>query len=415
MRSARRVVVTGLGIISPVGNNTTAAWDNIVNGRSGIQPLTAFDVSAFASRIGGEINDFDASEYMAPKDVRKYDPFIHYGVAAAVQAMEDSGLEVTEENAHRFGCMIGAGIGGIATIESSYSNFVKGGPRKISPFFVPATIINMVPGLLSIRYGLQGPTYSIVSACTSANHNIGDAARCIAYGDADAMIAGGAEYATTPTALGGFASAKATSKRNDDPQAASRPWDRDRDGFVLSNGAGILLLEEYEHAKARGAHIYCELAGFGMSSDAHHVTQPPEGGAGAARSMKHALDDAGVDAADVDYINAHGTSTPLGDRAESDAVKSTLGDCAKEVPVSSTKSMTGHLLGAAGGVEAVFTVLAMRDGVAPPTINLDNPDEGCDLNYVANQAQERDIKIAMSNSFGFGGTNGTLLFRRIEQ
>lgn len=415
MRSARRVVVTGLGIISPVGNNTAAAWDNIVNGRSGIQPLTAFDVSAFASRIGGEINDFDASQYMAPKDVRKYDPFIHYGVAAAAQAMEDSGLEVTEENAPRFGCMIGAGIGGIATIENSYSNFLKGGPRKISPFFVPATIINMVPGLVSIRYGLQGPTYSIVSACTSANHNIGDAARCIAYGDADAMIAGGAEYATTPTALGGFASAKAMSKRNDDPQAASRPWDRDRDGFVLSNGAGVLMLEEYEHAKARGAHIYCELAGFGMSSDAHHVTQPPEGGAGAARSMKHALDDAGVVAADVDYINAHGTSTPLGDRAESDAVKSTLGDRAKAVPVSSTKSMTGHLLGAAGGVEAVFTVLAMRDGVAPPTINLDNPDEGCDLNYVANQAQERDIKIAMSNSFGFGGTNGTLLFRRIEQ
>jgi 3-oxoacyl-[acyl-carrier-protein] synthase II len=415
MRSARRVVVTGLGIISPVGNNTAAAWDNIVNGRSGIQPLTAFDVSAFASRIGGEINDFDASQYMAPKDVRKYDPFIHYGVAAAAQAMEDSGLEVTEENASRFGCMIGAGIGGIATIENSYSNFLKGGPRKISPFFVPATIINMVPGLVSIRYGLQGPTYSIVSACTSANHNIGDAARCIAYGDADAMIAGGAEYATTPTALGGFASAKAMSKRNDDPQAASRPWDRDRDGFVLSNGAGVLMLEEYEHAKARGAHIYCELAGFGMSSDAHHVTQPPEGGAGAARSMKHALDDAGVVAADVDYINAHGTSTPLGDRAESDAVKSTLGDHAKAVPVSSTKSMTGHLLGAAGGVEAVFTVLAMRDGVAPPTINLDNPDEGCDLNYVANQAQERDIKIAMSNSFGFGGTNGTLLFRRIEQ
>lgn len=415
MRSARRVVVTGLGIISPVGNNTAAAWDNIVNGRSGIQPLTAFDVSAFASRIGGEINDFDASQYMAPKDVRKYDPFIHYGVAAAAQAMEDSGLEVTEENAPRFGCMIGAGIGGIATIENSYSNFLKGGPRKISPFFVPATIINMVPGLVSIRYGLQGPTYSIVSACTSANHNIGDAARCIAYGDADAMIAGGAEYATTPTALGGFASAKAMSKRNDDPQAASRPWDRDRDGFVLSNGAGVLMLEEYEHAKARGAHIYCELAGFGMSSDAHHVTQPPEGGAGAARSMKHALDDAGVVAADVDYINAHGTSTPLGDRAESDAVKSTLGDHAKAVPVSSTKSMTGHLLGAAGGVEAVFTVLAMRDGVAPPTINLDNPDEGCDLNYVANQAQERDIKIAMSNSFGFGGTNGTLLFRRIEQ
>lgn len=414
MRSERRVVVTGLGIVSPVGNTVASAWDNIVNGRSGIQTLTAFDVSAFSSRIGGEVRDFDPSEYLAPKEVRKYDTFIHYGVAAAMQAMVDSGLEVTEANAPRIGAMIGAGIGGIATIEDSYSNFLRGGPRKISPFFVPATIINMVPGLISIRYGLQGPTYSIVSACTSANHNIGEAARTIAYGDADAILAGGAEYATTPTALGGFASAKAVSNRNDDPQAASRPWDRDRDGFVLSNGAGILMLEEYEHAKARGAHIYCELAGFGMSSDAHHITQPPEGGAGAQRSMRNALLDAGINPEDVDYVNAHGTSTPLGDRAESDAVKACFGAHASRLAVSSTKSMTGHLLGAAGGVEAVFTILAMRDGIAPPTINLDNPDEGCDLNYVPNTAQERQIQVALSNSFGFGGTNGSLVFRRLS-
>lgn len=413
MRSERRVVVTGLGIVSPVGNDPASAWDNITNGRSGIQSLTAFDVSEFASRIGGEVRDFDPNEYMAPKEVRKYDTFIHYGVAAAVQAMQDSGLEITEANAPRVGCMVGSGIGGIQTIEATYSNFLRGGPRKISPFFVPATIINMVPGLVSIRYGLQGPTYSIVSACTSANHNIGDAARCIAYGDADAILAGGAEYATTPTALGGFASAKATSKRNDDPQAASRPWDKDRDGFVLSNGAGIIMLEEYEHAKARGARIYCELAGFGMGSDAHHVTQPPEGGAGAARSMEQALADAGVNADELDYINAHGTSTPLGDRAESDAVKASLGDHAHRIPVSSTKSMTGHLLGAAGGIEAIFTILAMRDGIAPPTINLHEAEEGCDLNYVANTAQEREIRVALSNSFGFGGTNGTLLFRKI--
>lgn len=414
MRSERRVVVTGLGIVSPVGNTVASAWDNIVNGRSGIQTLTAFDVSAFSSRIGGEVRDFDPSEYLAPKEVRKYDTFIHYGVAAAMQAMVDSGLEVTEANAPRIGAMIGAGIGGIATIEDSYSNFLRGGPRKISPFFVPATIINMVPGLVSIRYGLQGPTYSIVSACTSANHNIGEAARTIAYGDADAILAGGAEYATTPTALGGFASAKAVSNRNDDPQAASRPWDRDRDGFVLSNGAGILMLEEYEHAKARGAHIYCELAGFGMSSDAHHITQPPEGGAGAQRSMRNALLDAGINPEAVDYVNAHGTSTSLGDRAESDAVKACFGAHASRLAVSSTKSMTGHLLGAAGGVEAVFTILAMRDGIAPPTINLDNPDEGCDLNYVPNTAQERQIQVALSNSFGFGGTNGSLVFRRLS-
>ena len=415
MRSTRRVVVTGLGIVSPVGNTVATAWDNIIHGRSGIDHITAFDVSTFSCRIAGEVRDFDPAEYMAPKDVRKYDTFIHYGVAAAMQAMNDSGLEVTEANAPRIGAMVGAGIGGIATIEETYSTFLRGGPRRISPFFVPATIINMVPGLLSIRYGLQGPTYSIVSACTSANHNIGEAARTIAYGDADAMLAGGAEYATTPTALGGFASAKAVSGRNDDPAAASRPWDRDRDGFVLSNGAGILMLEEYEHAKARGAHIYCELAGFGMSSDAHHITQPPEGGAGAARSMVNALADAGINADEVDYVNAHGTSTPLGDRAESDAVKVCFGDHAYKMPVSSTKSMTGHLLGAAGGVEAVFTILAMRDGIAPPTINLDHSDEGCDLNYVPNQAQEHTIRTALSNSFGFGGTNGTLLFRRLSQ
>lgn len=415
MRSSRRVVVTGMGIVSPVGNTVDTAWDNIVNGRGGIQTISSFDASGFASRIAGEVRDFDPTLYMAPKDVRKYDVFIHYGIAAAVQAIEDSGLEVTETNASRIGSTIGSGIGGIATIENSYANYLRGGPRKISPFFVPGTIINMVPGLISIRYGMQGPTYSIVSACTSANHNIGDAARMIAYGDADVMVTGGAEYATTPTAMGGFASARAVSTRNDEPELASRPWDRERDGFVLSNGAGVLVLEEYEHAKQRGARIYCELAGFGMSSDAHHITQPVADGAGASRSMAHAMDDAGVNPHDVDYINAHGTSTPLGDRAESEAIKHSFGEHAYRIPVSSTKSMTGHLLGAAGGVEAIFSILAMRDNIAPPTINLHEPDEGCDLNYVPLTAQKHDINIAMSNSFGFGGTNGTLLFRSIDQ
>ncbi|GAB4198362.1 MAG: beta-ketoacyl-ACP synthase II [Wenzhouxiangellaceae bacterium] len=415
MRSSRRVVVTGLGIVSPVGNTIASAWDNIINGRSGIGEIMSFDASAFASRIAGEVRDFDPNQYMGPKEARIYDTYIHYGVAAGIQAMEDSGLEIGEELAERCGAMIGAGIGGIATIEQTHATYLKSGPRRISPFFVPATIINMVPGLLSIRYQLKGPTYSIVSACTSANHNIGDAARTIAYGDADVMLAGGAEFSTTPTAVGGFASAKATSNRNDDPQAASRPWDRDRDGFVLGNGAGVLLLEEYEHAKKRGANIYCELIGFGMSSDAYHITQPPEGGEGASRSMANALADAGINPDEVDYINAHGTSTPLGDRAESDAVKACFGEHARKLPVSSTKSMTGHLLGAAGGVEAIFTILAIRDGIAPPTINLENPDPACDLDYVPQQAREMPIRTALSNSFGFGGTNGSLLFRRLDQ
>ncbi len=414
MKSGRRVVVTGLGIVSPVGNTVAAAWENILAGRSGIGPITSFDATGFHSRIAGEVRGFDAADYFAAKDIRKFDVFIHYGVAAGVQAFADSGLEIDERDAPRCGALIGAGIGGITTIELTHAIYEKSGPRRISPFFVPATIVNMVPGVLSIRYNLQGPTYSIVSACTSANHCIGDAARMIHYGDADVMLAGGAEYATAPTALGGFCSAKAVSGRNDEPEKASRPWDRERDGFVLGNGAGVIVIEEYERARARGARIYCELAGFGMSSDAHHVTQPPEGGRGARLSMEHALSDAGMNPDQIDYINAHGTSTPLGDLAECDAIKGCFGDHAYRLAVSSTKSMTGHLLGAAGGIEAVFTVLAIRDQVAPPTINLDHPGEGCDLNFVPRNAEPRPIRAALSNSFGFGGTNGSLIFRRLE-
>ena len=413
MKSERRVVVTGLGAVSPVGNTPAEAWRRVLAGESGIGEITAFDASAFASRIAGEVRDFDAGQYLERKDIRKFDIFIHYGMAAGIQALQDAGLDIDASNADRIGVAIGSGIGGISTIEKTYAAYLDGGARKVSPMFVPATIINMVAGLLSIRLGLQGPTYSIVSACTSANHNIGEAARMIAYGDADVMLAGGAEYATTPTALGGFASAKALSRRNDDPAAASRPWDRDRDGFVLSNGAGVLLLEEYEHARRRGAEIYAELAGFGMSSDAHHVTQPPEGGEGACRSMRNALLDADLEPAQVHYINAHGTSTDQGDRAECDAIRACFGDHAGALAISSTKSMTGHLLGAAGGIEAVFTVLAIRDQVAPPTINLDNPDTECaDLDLVPHEARECRIDAAMSNSFGFGGTNGTLVFTR---
>ncbi|MBA1149203.1 beta-ketoacyl-ACP synthase II [Ectothiorhodospiraceae bacterium WFHF3C12] len=408
--SKRRVVVTGLGIISPVGNTISEAWGNIINGRSGIGPIERFDTSDFSVRFGGEIRGFDVSPYVSPKDAKKMDPFIHYGIAASTQAIEDAGLEVTEENAERIGCAVGSGIGGIHSIEKVHKAYLDGGPRKITPFFIPSAIINMISGNLSIKYGFKGPNIAIVTACTTATHNIGDAARMIAYGDADVMIAGGAEFATTPTGLGGFAAARALSARNDDPEGASRPWDAERDGFVLSDGAGVLVLEEYEQAKRRGAPIYAEVAGYGMSGDAHHMTQPPEGGEGAARCMRNALRDAGLNAEEIDYINAHGTSTSVGDRAETDAIKSVLGDRAYKTAVSSTKSMTGHLLGAAGGVEAVFSVLALRDQVAPPTINYTTPDPDCDLDYVPNTAREMKIGTVVSNSFGFGGTNGTLVF-----
>jgi 3-oxoacyl-[acyl-carrier-protein] synthase II len=411
--SKRRVVITGLGIISPVGNSIASAWENILSGKSGVGPITEFDVSSFSVQFGGRVLGFDAAQYIAPKDIKKMDPFIHYGIAAGVQAIEDSGLEVTEENAERIGVAIGSGIGGIHSIENGYDNYLKGGPRKISPFFVPQSIINMISGNLSIKYGMKGPNFAIVTACTTGTHNIGEAGRIIAYGDADVMIAGGAEMATTPVGLGGFAAARALSTRNDNPQAASRPWDRDRDGFVLGDGAGVVVLEEYEHARNRGARIYAELVGFGMSGDAYHMTNPPPSGEGAKRCMVNAMRDAGLNPRDVDYVNAHGTSTPAGDKAESDAVKGAFGDYAKKVAVSSTKSMTGHLLGAAGGIEAVFSILAIRDQVAPPTINLDNQDPECDLDFVPNTAREMKIDISLSNSFGFGGTNGTIIFKKV--
>lgn len=413
MRSARRVVVTGLGIVSPVGNDIATAWSNVVEGRSGIGPITHFDTSAFATRIAGEVRDFDVSAYVSPKDARRMDPFIHYGIAAGIQAVRDAGLDpVAEALGPRFGVMMAAGIGGISTIEQTTLAWHAGGPRKISPFFVPGTIINMVAGHLAILLGLKGPNLAIVTACTTATHNIGVAARLIAYGDADVMLAGGAEHATTPTAVGGFISARALSERNDDPARASRPWDRDRDGFVLSDGAGALVLEEYEHAKARGANILAELVGFGMSDDAHHMTAPPEDGAGAAASMQAALADAGIAAEAIQYVNAHATSTPLGDKAEITAVKRAFGAAAGGLMVSSTKSVTGHLLGAAGAVEAIFSVLALRDQVVPPTINLDNPDEGIELDLVPHTARQAPLEYVMSNSFGFGGTNGTLVFKR---
>ena len=410
--SKRRVVITGLGIISPVGNTIEDAWSAIKAGKSGIGPITNFDASGFPVRISGEVRDFDITQYISAKDARKMAPFIHYGIAAASQAFEDSGIEINESNAGRAGLAIGSGIGGLPGIENTYQAFIDGGPRKISPFFVPANIINMIAGNLSIIYGMKGPNIAIVTACTTATHNIGIAARMIAYGDADIMMAGGAEMSTCPTGLGGFAAARALSTRNDDPAAASRPWDKDRDGFVLSDGAGILMLEEYELARKRGANIYAEIAGFGMSGDAYHMTQPPSGGEGAAHCMQNALSDAGMTFDAVDYINAHGTSTPAGDVAETMAVKRVFGDAAWKIAISSTKSMTGHLLGAAGGVEAVFTVLALRDQVAPPTINLDNPDLECDLDYVPHTARDMKIDVAMSNSFGFGGTNGTLILRK---
>ncbi len=410
--SKRRVVVTGLGILSPLGNDLATSWDGIVNGRSGIGQITHFDTSAFATSIGGEVKDFDPTKWIAPKDVKKMDPFVHYGVAASMMAIADAGLEISGEDAERIGVAIGAGIGGLRGIEETTLKWAEGGPRKISPFYVPSTIINMIAGQVSIMTGAKGPNIAAVTACTTATHNIGLAMRMIQYGEADAMIAGGSEYAITPTSVGGFCSMKALSTRNDDPQAASRPWDQGRDGFVMGDGAGILVLEEYEHAKARGARIYCELAGFGMSGDAYHMTSPSESGEGAARCMRNAMKDAGIDAGGIGYINAHGTSTPAGDLAETMAVKTALGDAASKVMVSSTKSMTGHLLGAAGGVEAVFSVMALETGVIPPTINLDNPSEGCDLDYVPHVARDKQVDVAMSNSFGFGGTNGTLVFKR---
>lgn len=414
MRSARRVVVTGLGIVSPVGSEVSTAWDHVVNGRSGIGQITHFDASAFATRFAGQVQGFDVNTWISPKDSRRMDPFIHYGIAAGTQAFRDAGFDqVPEALSARFGVMVAAGIGGISTIENTTLTWKEGGPRKISPFFVPGTIINMVAGHLGINLGLKGPNLSIVTACTTGTHNIGVAARLIAYGDADLMLAGGTEHATTPTAIGGFISARALSARNDDPQAASRPWDQDRDGFVLSDGAGALVLEEYEHAKTRGARIYAELIGFGMSDDAHHMTAPPEDGAGAAAAMRTALADAAINPDQVQYVNAHATSTPLGDRGEVIAIKTAFGAAASRLMVSSTKSVTGHLLGAAGAVEAIFSILALRDQTVPATINLHKPDEGIDLDLVPNVSRQAPLDIVMSNSFGFGGTNGTLIFKRI--
>lgn len=411
--SKRRVVVTGLGLLTPVGNTVEESWKNIVDGKSGICLITLFDASGFSARISGSVKDFDVSQYISHKDQKKMDLFIHYGLAAGIQALDDSGIEVTDENAERIGVAIGSGIGGLPTIEKNRDAFIAGGARKISPFFVPSSIINMVSGNLSIMRGLKGPNISIVSACTTGAHNIGDAARMISYGDADIMVAGGAEMATCALGVGGFAAARALSTRNDDPEAASRPWDKDRDGFVLGDGAGVIVLEEYELAKKRDAKIYCELVGYGMSGDAYHMTSPPPSGEGAARCMRNALNDARLNAEDVGYINAHGTSTPAGDVAETRGVKLAMGDHAKKLVISSTKSMTGHLLGAAGGIEAIFSILALRDQVVPPTINLDNPDPECDLDYVAHTARDLKLNVSMSNSFGFGGTNGTCIFKTI--
>lgn len=412
--SRKRVVVTGLGMVSPLGNTVAETWSGILAGKSGAAPITKFDTAAFSTRFSASVKDFSVEDYFAVKEARKMEPFIQFGMVAGIQAMRDSGLEVTEANAPRMGVSIGSGIGGIGAIEDNTLVIEHKGPRRISPFFVPGAIINMIAGNLSIHYGLRGPNIAVTTACTTGTHCIGLAARSIIYGEADVMLAGGAEMATTPLGLGGFAAARALSTRNDNPEAASRPWDRDRDGFVLGDGAGVLVLEEYGHARARGAHIYAELIGFGMSGDAYHMTSPPADGAGAALSMENAIKDAGIAADRVDYINAHGTSTQVGDRAECQAVKSVLGAAADKVAVSSTKSMIGHLLGAAGAVEAIFSVLAIRDQVAPPTINLDNPDEGCDLNLVPHTAQERKIEVALSNSFGFGGTNGSLIFSRLN-
>ena len=409
----RRVVVSGLGIVAPVGIGTSESWSNILAGRSGIGRITRFDPSPFSSQIAGEVKGFDVAKYLAPKEARRFDTFIHYGLAASIEAIRDAGLDLDRLDRERIGACIGSGIGGLPLIEETHDAVLAGGPRKISPFFVPGSIINMIAGQLSIMYGLKGPNLALVTACTTANHCIGDAGRLIEYGDADVMVAGGAESTVSPLGLGGFAAARALSLRNNDPEGASRPWDVDRDGFVLGEGAGILVLEEYEHAKARGARIYCELKGYGMSADAHHITAPCENGDGAVRCMANALRNAGLNTDAVDYVNAHGTSTPLGDIAETVAVKRCFGDHARKLAVSSTKSMTGHLLGAAGGVESVFSVLAIRDQVAPPTINLVNQDPQCDLDYVPNTARPMKIDVVLSNSFGFGGTNGTLVFSRL--
>jgi len=412
--SSRRVVVTGLGIVSPVGLNVKDSWASVIAGKGGITSIEAFVNTQFPTRFGGLVKDFDISEYIPHKDAKRMDGFIHYGIAAGCQAIEDSGLEVNESNSERMGVAVGAGIGGISGIEQGHNGYLKGGPRKISPFFVPGNIINMISGNLSIKYGLKGPNIAIVTACTTGTHNIGESARIIRCGDADVMIAGGAEMASkSVTSMGGFASARALSRRNDDPETASRPWDRDRDGFVLSDGAGVVVLEEYEHANSRGAKIYAELIGYGMSADAYHITQPVESGSGAARCMNNALKSAGLNSEAIDYVNAHGTSTPAGDIAETKALKIALGQHAYKTTISSTKSMTGHMLGAAGGIEAIFSVLSICNGIIPPTINLKNQDPECDLDFTPLTAREKKVKIAMSNSFGFGGTNGTLIFKGV--
>jgi 3-oxoacyl-[acyl-carrier-protein] synthase II len=413
--SRRRVVVTGLGIVSPLGSDIATAWDGIVNGRSGIGLITRMDVSAFPVRIGGEARDFKPEDYLAPKDVRKFDPFVPMGFASAMQAFKDSGVEVSEGNSPRIGVAMGAGIGGLSTIEDNAAKWLESRtPRKISPFFIPGSIINAAAGQVSIHLGLRGPNIALVTACTTSTHSIGLAGRLIQCGDADVMLAGGSEMAFTPLGLGSFCQARALSQRNDEPARASRPWDRDRDGFVMAEGGGTIVLEEYEHARARGARIYAELIGFGMSGDAHHITAPPEDGEGARLAMSSAIRDAGINVEAVDYINAHATSTELGDLAETVAIKRTLGDHARRVAVSSTKSMTGHLLGAAGVVEAIFSILAIRDNVLPPTINLESPADGCDLDYVPGAARQSRVRVALSNSFGFGGTNGSLVFRALD-
>ncbi len=412
--SKRRVVVTGMGIVSPVGSELETAWSNIREGRSGITPIEDFDVSAFATRIAGSVQGFSVDDYLAPKDSRRMDRFMHYGIGSTEMAIAHAGLEIEESTAERVGVVMGSGIGGLDTIEVNHNAYLKGGPRKISPFYIPGSIGNMVSGHVSIRHGITGPNLSVVTACSTSTHCIGIAGRLIQYGDADVMIAGGSEFATTRTALGGFCSARAMSTRNDDPEAASRPFDKARDGFVLSNGAGTLILEELEYAKARNATIYAELIGFGMSGDAHHITSPPPDGEGARKCMAAAMKDAGINASEVDYLNAHGTSTPVGDLGETVAIKRAFGDSADSLAVSSTKSMTGHMLGAAGVAEAIFSILAMRDNVLPPTINLDDPDPQCDLDYIAHVARDAEIRTVMSNSFGFGGTNGSLVFRSLN-
>ncbi len=414
--SKRRVVITGMGMVSPVGNDVRTSWEGVCAGRSGIRPIDRFDATGYNTRIGGGVKDLDLEPYLTSKEARKLDAFIHYGLVAAQQAVDDSGLEQFDKlDRERVGIAIGSGIGGIEYIEKSVIQMHETGPRKVSPFFVPASVVNMISGNAAIRFGYQGPNIAIVTACTTGTHNIGYAARTIAYGDADVMLAGGSEMATTRTSIAGFSSARAMSTRNDEPEKASRPWDKDRDGFVLSDGAGVLVLEELEHALARGATIHGEVIGFGMSDDAHHITSPPGSGEGAARSMRNAIRDAGLNPEDIDYINAHGTSTQVGDVAEVAAVKSVFGGHAEKLAMSSTKSVTGHLLGAAGAVEAIFSTLAVKEGVLPPTINLDNPDEGCDLDFVPHKSRQSDARVALSNSFGFGGTNGTLIVRRYQE